>query len=369
MGYRIRSDQEQPTSISGMAVDVGSALAPANRESETAFLRQDIPPPAATLVNAATPDASSQPEDIIVGLNLALPEAEVEAPASAPAGELSLAGGLIAAPVSSPTSATTANPIPVGSLEETNSFPFDQETGETRQSLPPPPPLPQPGSLPASSPANPEEGGVARLLRNYSQEVTEPSGQQDDNFWEDELSASTPTRTPTSPAVTLDRRENAATGESPNNPIRSYVVRSGDTLSDIASRELGSLALANNIYLLNRDIIPNPDQLSIGMRLRLPPQDAPIGGLTPEYASTANPGGTGFPATGAADSPAREDDPDNPRIYQVRPGDTLSSIARRFYGSTDTWRFLYEHNRANIASPNRLTVGTELLIPPYDNIR
>jgi len=49
-----------------------------------------------------------------------------------------------------------------------------------------------------------------------------------------------------------------------------YVVQSGDTLSGIAGRYLGSIARFNEIYELNRDQMSGPHALKIGMRLRLP---------------------------------------------------------------------------------------------------
>ena len=49
-----------------------------------------------------------------------------------------------------------------------------------------------------------------------------------------------------------------------------YVVQSGDTLSGIAGRYLGSIARFDEIYELNRDQMSGPHALKIGMRLRLP---------------------------------------------------------------------------------------------------
>lgn len=51
------------------------------------------------------------------------------------------------------------------------------------------------------------------------------------------------------------------------------------------------------------------------------------------------------------------------RHYTVRPGDTLSSIAQRFYGRTGDWRWLYHVNRAVISNPNMIYVGQVLRIP------
>jgi hypothetical protein len=52
------------------------------------------------------------------------------------------------------------------------------------------------------------------------------------------------------------------------------------------------------------------------------------------------------------------------RRHVVRPGDTLTSIARRFYGKPDDWGYLYQANRKTIADPNLIYPGQTLLIPP-----
>ncbi|WP_432060398.1 transglycosylase family protein [Streptomyces sp. S1] len=52
------------------------------------------------------------------------------------------------------------------------------------------------------------------------------------------------------------------------------------------------------------------------------------------------------------------------RVHTVQPGDTLSSIARRF-GIKGGWQALYTANRSLIgADPNRVAVGTMLRIAP-----
>jgi tetratricopeptide (TPR) repeat protein len=52
-----------------------------------------------------------------------------------------------------------------------------------------------------------------------------------------------------------------------------------------------------------------------------------------------------------------------PEAYSVRPGDTLSSISKRFYGTPSRWMDIYQANRDRLASQNALKVGQELRIP------
>jgi LysM repeat protein len=51
------------------------------------------------------------------------------------------------------------------------------------------------------------------------------------------------------------------------------------------------------------------------------------------------------------------------RHYTVQPGDTLSSIAQRFYGNPADWRGLYQANRSVITNPNVIYVGEVLNVP------
>jgi LysM repeat protein len=51
------------------------------------------------------------------------------------------------------------------------------------------------------------------------------------------------------------------------------------------------------------------------------------------------------------------------RSYTVRPGDTLSGIAGRFYGNAGDWRWLYHVNSAKIHNPAFIYPGQVLSVP------
>jgi LysM repeat protein len=51
------------------------------------------------------------------------------------------------------------------------------------------------------------------------------------------------------------------------------------------------------------------------------------------------------------------------RSYTVQPGDTLSSIAQRFYGNPADWPWLYQANRSVIQNPNMIYAGEVLNVP------
>ncbi len=49
--------------------------------------------------------------------------------------------------------------------------------------------------------------------------------------------------------------------------------------------------------------------------------------------------------------------------YTVVAGDTLSRIAKRYYGDAARWREIYDANRDLIQNPDLIHVGWELKIP------
>jgi len=51
--------------------------------------------------------------------------------------------------------------------------------------------------------------------------------------------------------------------------------------------------------------------------------------------------------------------------YTVRSGDTLTSIAKHFYGTTSKWNWIFQANRSKIHNPNSIFVGEKLTIPNH----
>ena len=51
--------------------------------------------------------------------------------------------------------------------------------------------------------------------------------------------------------------------------------------------------------------------------------------------------------------------------YTVRPGDTLSLISRKFYGTASRWNWIYQANRSKISNPNSIFVGETLTVPNH----
>ena len=51
------------------------------------------------------------------------------------------------------------------------------------------------------------------------------------------------------------------------------------------------------------------------------------------------------------------------KTYKVAPGDTLSKIAKDFYGNANDYNRIFEANRDKLQSADKIQVGQELVIP------
>lgn len=50
--------------------------------------------------------------------------------------------------------------------------------------------------------------------------------------------------------------------------------------------------------------------------------------------------------------------------YTVAKGDSLSKIAKKYYGDASQWRRIFEANRDQIEDPDLIQPGWQLVIPP-----
>jgi nucleoid-associated protein YgaU len=110
---------------------------------------------------------------------------------------------------------------------------------------------------------------------------------------------------------------------------RTYKVRSGDTLSGIAAKQLGKADRWPELFVLNRAKIRHRDRLSPGQVLTLP-------GATPI-------------------SP-------RPELYKIKRGDTLSGIAARKLGDAGRWPEIARLNRDIVPDPDEIVPGQVLVI-------
>ncbi|MFK7882998.1 MAG: LysM peptidoglycan-binding domain-containing protein [Phycisphaerales bacterium] len=134
--------------------------------------------------------------------------------------------------------------------------------------------------------------------------------------------------------------------------FRDYSVRSGDTLETIARDQLGSSSLWTAIAKANP--LKDPRRLRVGEIIRVPLDADNIQGKV-----VAADGGT------SGDGPAEDGNPQATWVeYTVRSGDSLTRIARSYYGSIRFADAIYEANRDRLDSPDAISVGQVLRLPP-----
>jgi nucleoid-associated protein YgaU len=69
------------------------------------------------------------------------------------------------------------------------------------------------------------------------------------------------------------------------------------------------------------------------------------------------------PAAAAAAASAGGASSSAVRTYTVQAGDSLSKISKQFYGDANKYMKIFEANKDKLTDPNKVNVGTELLIP------
>ena len=131
---------------------------------------------------------------------------------------------------------------------------------------------------------------------------------------------------------------------------RTYVVKSGDTLSSIASRELGSTRRWTEIAKLNESILHGSTALRVGVTLTLPGSVSSEGALASNDPVPA--------ASGAGAAPAAGE-----REYVVKSGDSLWLIAKNEMGSESFIKELRAANADVLKGSDSLRVGSKLRIP------
>lgn len=118
-----------------------------------------------------------------------------------------------------------------------------------------------------------------------------------------------------------------------------YTVMLGDTLGGISLDLFGSSKYATKIAHFNG--IDDPRNIQPGRNLRIP------------ELTQAKPKST-------VSKPAVSTDRET---YVIQSGETLSDIAEDFLGSPHKWRLIWEANKQRISNPDRLKIGTTIVIP------
>lgn len=162
---------------------------------------------------------------------------------------------------------------------------------------------------------------------------------------------------PTSFQVPADKLKVSHSGSAQTslslNPEPAFIlhkVRRGDTLTALAQKYLGDAQRHLEIFEANRETMRNPNDLSIGMTLKIPVDTAVTPPDEPE------------PATETPTPPVAE--PVATTVeYRVKRGDSLSSIALRTLGDAERYLEIFQFNRDQMKNPDDLRPGMVLKIP------
>jgi nucleoid-associated protein YgaU len=74
-------------------------------------------------------------------------------------------------------------------------------------------------------------------------------------------------------------------------------------------------------------------------------------------------GGSSTAPPAPAKAPAGDAPAGSPRTYTVVGGDSLSKIAKKFYGDANQWKKIFEANRDTVKNPDLIHPGQVLKIP------
>ncbi|NOZ20674.1 MAG: LysM peptidoglycan-binding domain-containing protein [Planctomycetes bacterium] len=136
---------------------------------------------------------------------------------------------------------------------------------------------------------------------------------------------------------------------------REYEVQPGDTLSGIASEELGSVKYWKEIFEANKDRLSAPEKLVVGMRLILPDITAE------EEKPTPAPEPALVPPKIEEKAGEMKDETQEGEVHVVKKGETLSDIAGEYLGNKNKWKLIAKANPS--VDPDRIRPGMKLRIP------
>jgi len=134
-------------------------------------------------------------------------------------------------------------------------------------------------------------------------------------------------------------------------------VKEGDTLSALASQHLGSAGKWRELMDANADVLQKPEQLLVGMRLRIPSQE------TEALLDQANRALAEVEGAAPLPTPREETRPPAGRTYTVVSGDNLYRIADKALGNGERYREIFEANRDQLKNPDDIRVGMVLKMP------
>jgi nucleoid-associated protein YgaU len=164
--------------------------------------------------------------------------------------------------------------------------------------------------------------------------------------------------------------------------VKLRPIGDGESLYSICKQEYGDGSLADALARYNKSAVPDPRRIRKGVTIRVPPVETLRGGKSPR--ASAEVARTDAPAMAASElvaveardvvgtgrrvdvieTPAAPTKPtDSGRVYVVKKGDTLTSIAQRELGSKGRWKDIVSANGGSLKDPAALAPGMKIRIP------
>jgi nucleoid-associated protein YgaU len=111
---------------------------------------------------------------------------------------------------------------------------------------------------------------------------------------------------------------------------------------------------------------PAEPQASAASGSRVVPQPQAAAPATPVESTPAEPQAPTAPAapTPSPESPAETQPAEESQFYTIQKGDTLSGIAKKFYGKAGKYMYIFEENTGVIEDPDKIYPGQTIRIPP-----
>ncbi|MBM3976794.1 MAG: LysM peptidoglycan-binding domain-containing protein [Planctomycetes bacterium] len=137
--------------------------------------------------------------------------------------------------------------------------------------------------------------------------------------------------------------------------VMVYDWKSGDTWSSVAKTIYGDARYETQLRATNADVKqPKAGEPILVPTVELPGYAAPKLDAPKAVAPTAEKAPTEPTAVAATGGG---------RTHTVKAGDSLSSIAKQYYGSASKWKTIADANKTTLKDPNKLKLGMKLSIP------
>ena len=194
------------------------------------------------------------------------------------------------------------------------------------------------------------QGVIGHL--DVGDDTTGPPTTQQEHEIRQEIETKDPRDIPFGPDREVDV---PAVSEAPTVAPRVHVVQKGDTLSEISGTYYGTCRKWEVILQANRDLIGAPEDLRPDMKLVIPALKEPEPASQPMVTEATRSGG---PVRLSAETPVA-----GKKYYDVKPGDTLWTIAEEAYGSGIEWKRILKANSAVLGEPEDLRANMRLVLP------